>query len=286
MSTAKKKPVNSRLAKVKPQLTARQISARKAAKTRKANKLRNDSNPNMEPVHLGLGLESAYAALPPGCYTAAVRRVMEKDGKMKIILGGVQAQQEVSGPAPTTFNLKDSMAAARERMVKVAAVPTEQNRDPNPKDAAGRAKLPLSLVPAVLTAETSLAYLEGKLKYGEVNWRETMVYASVYLDAAKRHLEKFAEGEDRDPMSCVHHLANATACFGIILDAAVYGTLIDDRKMSNRTAGDHMDDLSETVRHLMQLHGSKNPQHYTIQHGQTQDVGRSFGRQQYLGRND
>ncbi|WCD44292.1 hypothetical protein Tiera_036 [Polaromonas phage Tiera] len=145
------------------------------------------------------------------------------------------------------------------------SIPPVQADTANPKDSIGRTKVPLSLVPLVLQAETALAFLEGKLKYGEVNWRATPVYASVYLDAAARHHEKFAEGDDRDPISKVHHLANAIACYGIIMDAAVYGTLIDDRKMSNGNAIELLDSLTGVVSHLGSLYGEKLPHHFKIQ---------------------
>lgn len=151
----------------------------------------------------------------------------------------------------------------RDAVDKVLTPDTANRKDStNPKDAIGAKKVPLSLIPMVWKAEQSLAYLEGKLKYGEVNWRATNVRASVYLDAAARHLEKFTEGEDRDILSNVHHLANAAACFGIIIDANIYGALIDDRKMSSPGAVLHMDALSEVVQHLDELHKDKSPRHY------------------------
>lgn len=134
----------------------------------------------------------------------------------------------------------------------------------NPKDAIGSSKIPLSLIPAAFQAEEALAYLEGKLKYGEVNWRATEVRSSVYLDAALRHVAKYVEGEDRDPISRVHHLANAAACFGIIVDAEIQGTLIDDRKMSNARAVEHMDSMIQYVMHLQKLFADKDPVHYKI----------------------
>ncbi len=132
----------------------------------------------------------------------------------------------------------------------------------NPKDTIGRTKVPLSLVPSVLTTEAALAFLEGKLKYGEVNWRAAPVAASVYIDAAMRHMAKFAEGEDRDPVSLVHHLGNAVACFGIIMDATVHGTIIDDRKLSSPKAVHHLNDAMANVDKLMKMYGNVNPVHY------------------------
>lgn len=133
----------------------------------------------------------------------------------------------------------------------------------NPKDAIGSTKAPLSLVPLALISETSLAFLEGKLKYGEVNWRASPVRASVYLDAHARHMQKYAEGEDRDPKTLVHHLGNAAACIGIVLDAALAGTLIDDRKMSNPKAIEHLDSLTFNVKHLQELFKDYHPKHFT-----------------------
>lgn len=141
----------------------------------------------------------------------------------------------------------------------------EVNSEPNPKDANGRAKLPLSLVPHILLGETALAFYEGKLKYGEVNWRATPVYASVYIDAMMRHAQAYSEGEDRDSLTRVHHLANMAACAGIIMDAQEYGTLIDDRKMSNGNslakANTH---LTEILRHLNGVFEDKNPRHFKL----------------------
>lgn len=98
----------------------------------------------------------------------------------------------------------------------------------NPKDAAGRAKLPLHLWPATATAYGSIGFLEGYLKYGRSNWRATPVYASVYYEAAMRHMNAWMEGEDTTKEGGPH-LGNALACIAILVDAHVNGTLIDDR---------------------------------------------------------
>ena len=99
----------------------------------------------------------------------------------------------------------------------------------NPKHAAGSAKLPLHLVPSSAIAVESLAFLEGYLKYGYVNWRATKVYASVYVAALRRHMALWMEGENADPKTKVSHLGYARACLGILIDAGAAGTLIDDR---------------------------------------------------------
>lgn len=143
--------------------------------------------------------------------------------------------------------------------------PVEQKDTTNPKNRLGALKVPLSLVPVAWLAEQSLGYYEGKGKYGEANFRATPIRASVYIDAMLRHISKYIEGQDRDPKTMVHHFANAAACMGIIHDADLMGTLIDDRKMSNPKAIAHIDWLSCVVHNLDQLHKDCKPRHWKIQ---------------------
>lgn len=99
----------------------------------------------------------------------------------------------------------------------------------NPKDAIGSAKAPTFTVPTTIQAEDGLAMLEGALKYGRHNYRAAPVRASVYIDALRRHLNRWIEGEDIDAESNLSHLTKARACLGIMRDAQICGTLIDDR---------------------------------------------------------
>ena len=99
----------------------------------------------------------------------------------------------------------------------------------NPKDLLGMKKVPLGQVPAVAMAHESCAMLDGDLKYGFRNWRAKDVRANIYIDAAMRHLQSWAEGEEVAADSGVHHLGHARACLGILLDAQENGCLIDDR---------------------------------------------------------
>src|SRR5687767_12813836 len=97
---------------------------------------------------------------------------------------------------------------------------SNDSKPTNPKDAVGTTKLPMSLVPESVIAYASLAWLEGKTKYGGVNWREAGVRTSIYIDALKRHCAKYYDGgEWADPKTKVPHLASIIACAGIILDA-------------------------------------------------------------------
>lgn len=133
----------------------------------------------------------------------------------------------------------------------------------NPKDVIGTDKLPLHLWPTTATAMGCIGLLNGMLKYGRTNWRAAGVRASIYVDAAKRHLDAWFEGEDVDPDEGVPHLAAALACLAIIVDAQAAGKLNDDRAMA---AGYRklVTELTPHVARLKALHANKAPHHYTI----------------------
>lgn len=100
----------------------------------------------------------------------------------------------------------------------------------NPKDAQGRKKVPLHLIPAVAQVHLARAFNDGVQKYGQANWRKSGVNASVYVSAAQRHLALWYDGgEELADDSKVHHLGHAMACLAIILDAQQCGKLNDDR---------------------------------------------------------
>lgn len=133
----------------------------------------------------------------------------------------------------------------------------------NPKDVIGSSKLSLGLVPDIIIAEAALAFLEGALKYGRFNWRIAGVRASVYNDAIERHRSKWWNGEDRDPVSRVKHLANLIASAGILLDAELAGMLTDDRP-PRANMSKMIDDQAELVAHLKKTFADHSPKQYTI----------------------
>lgn len=105
-----------------------------------------------------------------------------------------------------------------------------QATDGNPKDVEGRKKVPLHLIPAPAQVHLARAFNDGVQKYGQANWREKGVNASVYVAAAQRHLALWYDGgEELADDSKVHHLGHAMACLAIILDAQQCGKLNDDR---------------------------------------------------------
>jgi hypothetical protein len=134
----------------------------------------------------------------------------------------------------------------------------------NPKDIISVDKLPLSMWPTTATAMGCLGLLEGALKYGRMNWREAGVRASVYIDAVKRHVDAYAEGEDDTPDSKIPHMANALACLAIIVDADANGKLIDDRAYNPRNGYRRLaDKLTPHVARLRALFSGHRPKHWT-----------------------
>jgi hypothetical protein len=107
----------------------------------------------------------------------------------------------------------------------------------NPKDLLGMKKVRLSLVPPSSIIYQALAMEDGAKKYGPYNWRENKVIASIYVDAAMRHLQSWFDGEENASDSKKPHLAHALACLGIIVDAKETGNLVDDRPLPGAAAG-------------------------------------------------
>ncbi len=102
--------------------------------------------------------------------------------------------------------------------------------EPNPKDLIGVKKVPtLSVIPSAGLVHCGRAMENGSEKYGRMNWREHPVKATIYLDAAVRHLMAWADGEEDAQDSGVHHLGHVMACCAILLDAQEAGNMIDDR---------------------------------------------------------
>lgn len=101
----------------------------------------------------------------------------------------------------------------------------------NPKDLVGVHKVCFSAVPANVLAEVAVGMYEGALKYGRHNYRETPVQASVYYDAALRHLTSWWEGENLDPDSGIglNHVSKAITTLVVLRDAMLQNKLKDDR---------------------------------------------------------
>lgn len=136
----------------------------------------------------------------------------------------------------------------------------------NPKDLIGSDKVPLHLWPETASVLGSLALLDGALKYGRGNFRAVGVRASIYYDAARRHLAKLFAGEDLDKDSGLPHEAHILACMAIIIDARAVGKLTDDRDYNSGFVK-LLGEMEPHVARLKAKYKDKNPKHYTIADG-------------------
>jgi len=103
----------------------------------------------------------------------------------------------------------------------------------NPKDIIGIKKAPLSTLSCVVLYEMGLGMLEGARKYGRHNYRAMGVSATVYYDAALRHIMDWWEGEDVDPDSGLNHITKALTALMVLRDSMLMGNWIDDRPIQN-----------------------------------------------------
>ncbi len=103
-------------------------------------------------------------------------------------------------------------------------------KDTNPKDAVGVKKWrQYCTVPTTIIWELGVAMLEGARKYGRHNYRVAGVRASVYVDAAKGHIDQWWEGEDIDAESGISHITKAIASLAVMRDAMIQVKFMDDR---------------------------------------------------------
>jgi hypothetical protein len=169
-------------------------------------------------------------------------------------------------PAPPTS--RELLYAERERaLAALSALPPvsyyETTKPTNPKDSIGSSKVPMHLWPETATVLGAMGLLDGACKYGRQNYRAIGVRASIYYDAAKRHLNAWMEGEDTDPDSGLPHLAHALASIAIVVDAQAAGKLTDDRNVKGGYRA-LIDSMTPHVARLKELHKDKHPHHYTI----------------------
>ena len=120
--------------------------------------------------------------------------------------------------------------------------------DTNPKTAFGAVKPGTFQTPMMPFYEYSLAHYQGALKYGHMNWREDPVSTSTYINAARRHIDLYLEGQKEASDTGIHNLAHAMACLSIVIDAEWYGTLLDDR--STFGAAQKMEEYFESKKEL------------------------------------
>lgn len=137
--------------------------------------------------------------------------------------------------------------------------------DGNPKDFVGSAKLMMDAVPDSAIAGMALAFVEGLLKYGRFNWRAFPVRFSIYDGAAMRHRAKLRAGEWEDQKTKVPHIYSLMACYAIIGDARLSGTLIDDRPPAQPALIEEIDKLDAAIQAgLKEMFKEHSPKHWTV----------------------
>ncbi len=129
--------------------------------------------------------------------------------------------------------------------------PLPATKDSNPKDNVGSRKPGLSAVPCKPLYEAGIALSYGGKKYGNHNYRAIGVRASVYYDAAMRHLMAWWEGEDIDPVekggSGLPHLAHAIAGLMVYRDAELAGMATDDRPIATGSPYLHLEQVAGEI---------------------------------------
>jgi hypothetical protein len=166
-----------------------------------------------------------------------------------------EARERIDELEPELEEDWDRSYAPRSRKLYV---PDEELPDiQNPKDSIGQTKVPLTSLPVAAQVWGTLGMAEGARKYGEKNFRYADVAASVYTSAIRRHLSKWEEGQEKDPVSRIHELGSVIAGAAILLDAQFQGTLIDDRHKSNVAHLNALfDEAQAVIAHLNELFGS------------------------------
>lgn len=111
----------------------------------------------------------------------------------------------------------------------VSGLRNSDKKGVNPKDQLGAAKVPMHLVPAPAIIIEALCMDDGNIKYGPYNVRMEPIEAVGYIAACARHLLAYLDGQDYDPVTGKPHLGYARATLGLVIDAWLGGTLIDNR---------------------------------------------------------
>lgn len=149
----------------------------------------------------------------------------------------VIGHSRLDGASIKNANFPDFGKSEGELTTQYKPKPEEPKLGTNPKDRLGAKKVSLNLVPASSIIYQALAMEDGARKYGPYNWRENKVIASIYVAAAKRHLDAWYDSREEVASDSKRpHLGHALACLGIIVDALETGNLVDDRPIAGAAA--------------------------------------------------
>jgi ribosomal protein L7/L12 len=96
-------------------------------------------------------------------------------------------------------------------------------------------KLQWHLLPMVLLEGVVRVLMHGAQKYAAWNWTKGMPFSRT-LNAAKRHIVAFEEGEELDPDSQLHHIDHAICCLIFLRFNIQSGVKERDDRYPMRTA--------------------------------------------------
>ena len=89
-------------------------------------------------------------------------------------------------------------------------------------------KAPLSWIPLTALEQEAQAFAFGAKKYDRHNFKNGMAWSRL-LDAALRHINQFADGQDVDIESGLSHLAHSRACLSMLMYLVDKNKGTDDR---------------------------------------------------------
>ena len=92
----------------------------------------------------------------------------------------------------------------------------------------GKPKPKFSLIPQLALKEVAEVFSYGANKYEKYNFSNGQD-ATVYTDAALRHIHKYLLNYDVDDESKLYHLAHACSNLMMLLDNDINNTTVDDR---------------------------------------------------------
>lgn len=182
----------------------------------------------------------AYRSLEP----------VSADGK------GIVSKAEALG-FPPGYDIPESEKALDRQHIEAVM------KNTNPKDGIGAMKVPLHLVSGIAKAYQAIAHFLGNVKYGAWNFRVCGARASVYKAALERHVDRWWEGEEYDPVDGTPHLANALACLNILIEAKHSNNLVDDRPPSRDISAVYAE-FEALMPKIVERYKDKAPRHYTI----------------------
>lgn len=94
-----------------------------------------------------------------------------------------------------------------------------------PKDDAGKPQL--SMIPYEALVQVARVFEFGSMKYQRDSWRKGIAEQRL-IDAALRHLHKFADGAYEDEESGLPHAAHVITNMCMILEFRKKGTICGD----------------------------------------------------------